>query len=54
MQKVARELNIPLNRVYATGSNQSKVKKVLSLKITTHYDNNTDVVDQLPGVGKLI
>ena len=54
MQKVARELNIPLNRVYATGSNQSKVKKVLSLKITTHYDNNKDVVDQLPGVGKLI
>lgn len=54
MQKVARELNIPLNRVYATGSNQAKVKKVLSLKITTHYDNNKDVVDQLPGVGKLM
>lgn len=54
MQKVAKELNIPLNRVYATGSNQAKVKKVLSLNITTHYDNNKDVVDQLPGVGKLM
>jgi len=54
MQKVARELNIPLNRVYATGSNDGKVKKVLSLKITTHYDNNKDVVDKLPGIGKLI
>ena len=54
MLSTARELGIPLSRVYATGSNKAKVEKVLSLNIGTHYDNNTDVVNQLKGIGKLI
>ena len=54
MLSTARELGIPLSRVYATGSNKAKVQKVLSLDIGTHYDNNTDVVNQLKGIGKLI
>lgn len=54
MLSTARELGIPLSRVYATGSNQAKVQKVLSLDIGTHYDNNTDVVNELKGIGKLI
>ena len=54
MLSTARELGIPLSRVYATGSNKAKVQKVLSLDIGTHYDNNTDVVNELKGIGKLI
>ena len=54
MLSTARELGIPLSRVYATGSNKAKVEKVLSLDIGTHYDNNTDVVNELKGIGKLI
>lgn len=54
MLSTAKELGIPLSRVYATGSNKAKVQKVLSLDIGTHYDNNTDVVNELKGIGKLI
>jgi hypothetical protein len=54
MLSTAKELGIPLSRVYATGSNKAKVEKVLSLNIGTHYDNNIDVVNQLKGIGKLI
>jgi len=54
MLSTAKDLGIPLSRVYATGSNKAKVEKVLSLNIGTHYDNNSDVVNQLKGIGKLI
>ena len=54
MLSTAKELGIPLSRIYATGSNQAKIKKVLSLNIGTHYDNNTDVVNELKGIGKVI
>ena len=42
-----RELGIPDNRVYATGSNKAKVEKVLELGIDKHYDNNADVINEL-------
>jgi soluble P-type ATPase len=53
MYKVADELNIPHFRIYALGNNEVKVFKVKDLGIKTHYDNNPDVIKQLPGVGKL-
>lgn len=53
MYEVADELNIPHFRIYALGSNNVKVFKIKDLGIKTHYDNNTDVIKQLPGVGKL-
>ncbi len=53
MYKVADELNIPHFRIYALGTNEVKVFKVKDLGINTHYDNNPDVIKQLPGVGKL-
>jgi soluble P-type ATPase len=53
MYEVADELNIPHFRIYALGSNEVKVFKVKDLGINTHYDNNPDVIKQLPGVGKL-
>ena len=54
LEEKGKELGIPPNRVFATGSNKAKVAKVLELKIQTHYDNNPDVVKQLPGIGRLI
>jgi len=47
MLNVARELHIPSDRVYATGSNREKVKKVSSLNISIHTDNNPDVITQV-------
>lgn len=49
----AKELGIPLNRVYATGSNTNKILKIKSLNIKTHYDNNENVIKQIQGIGKL-
>lgn len=51
---VANRLGIPDSRVYATGSNEAKIEKIKELGITIHYDNNKDVVDKLPNVGRLI
>jgi len=51
MLTVADELGIPHDRVFATGSNRAKVAKVKSLGIKNHYDNNSDVVKDLPRVG---
>lgn len=49
----AKALNIPENRVYATGSNKAKVEKVQELGITIHYDNNAEVIKELGQVGRL-
>ena len=54
MLKIARRVGIPLERIYAVGSNEAKIEKVKELGITTHYDNNVDVVRALPGVGAMI
>lgn len=52
--KIAKRIGIPENRVHATGSNQKKIWLIQALNITTHYDNNIEVVRALPGVGAII
>jgi soluble P-type ATPase len=47
----AKELNIPLSRVFATGSNKAKIQKIQSLNIKEHNDNNLDVLNQLKELG---
>ena len=54
MLSVADSLGIPASKVYATGSNKAKVEKVNQLGITKHYDNNPDVISQLPKIGKKV
>lgn len=49
----AKSLGIPMNRVYATGSNPNKIAKIKSLGIEEHYDNNENVIKQLDGIGRL-
>ena len=49
---LADELGIPHDKIFATGSNQMKVKKIKSLGITRHYDNNKDVIKQLGRIGQ--
>lgn len=50
---VTDRLGIPRSKVFATGGNHNKVIKVKELGVTIHYDNNQDVVNNLPGIGKL-
>lgn len=51
--RVTDLMNIPRDRVYAAGSNARKIAKVKELGLTAFYDNNTDVIKALPGVGKV-
>jgi hypothetical protein len=51
MLSTARSLNIPISRVYATGSNKAKIEKIKQLGISKHYDNNMDVIKQLEKIG---
>lgn len=48
METTANELGIPLSRIFATGSNPEKIKKIKELG-TFHYDNNQDVINQITG-----
>ena len=51
MIEKAKQIGIPLDNVYATGSNKAKIDKVKELNISKHYDNNIDVVNALKGIG---
>lgn len=54
MLKIAKRIGISERRIYATGSNEKKIELVRALNITTHYDNNIEVVRALKGVGTMI
>jgi hypothetical protein len=47
MLGTAKDLGIPADRVYATGSNKAKVEKISSLGIEIHTDNNPDVITEV-------
>lgn len=51
MLRLARDYNIPGNRVFAVGSNPEKIKKVKDLGIKRHYDNNPNVIRELGSTG---
>jgi hypothetical protein len=53
MLNKAKEIGIDNSKVYATGSNNDKIRKILELKIETHYDNNPKVIEKLGKIGKL-
>jgi hypothetical protein len=54
LKKFADKYKIPYDRIFTTGDNKSKIIKVYELGITTHFDNNPDVINKLPNIGKLI
>lgn len=47
MKKIAEDIGIPLENVFAVASNKKKVQKVKELNLSYFYDNNPDVIDQL-------
>lgn len=51
--KVADKLMIPHSNVFFEGSNQNKIARVKKLGLSTFYDNNPDVINSLPSIGKL-
>lgn len=52
MLSTAEDLGISKNHVFATGSNKAKIEKVKELGITTHIDNNPDVISALGSIGQ--
>jgi hypothetical protein len=52
MLGTAKDLGIPVDRVYATGSNKAKVEKIDSLSIEIHTDNNPDVIKEVNALPK--
>jgi hypothetical protein len=38
---------LPASKIWATDSNKMKVEKIKSLGIRTHYDNNSNVIDDV-------
>ena len=52
MLGVAKDLGIPEDRIYATGSNKAKIEKIKELGIQKHYDNNSDVIKELGSIGE--
>jgi hypothetical protein len=49
----ANKAGILFSRIFATGSNEAKIQKVKDLRIEIHYDNNENVVSELPNIGRL-
>lgn len=47
-------LGVKGSNVFAVGSNEEKVRTVKRLRINKHYDNNPNVIKQLPGIGILV
>jgi hypothetical protein len=43
---------VKLSNVFATGSNKAKIEKIKELGITKHFDNNSDVINELGSVGE--
>jgi len=50
----AESNDIATTNVFAVGNNDAKIAKIAELGIVRHYDNNTDVIDALNGVGILV
>lgn len=42
---------IPADRIFATGSNEAKVRKADELNVGTHYDNKQSVIDKIKEAG---
>ena len=47
----AEKYGIHSSKIFATGSNKQKVRKIKQLNIQKHYDDNEDVIEELGRVG---
>ena len=47
----AEKYNIHPSKIFATGTNVQKIRKIKSLRIRKHYDDNEDVISELGRVG---
>lgn len=54
LYRIAQELGIPTYRVFFTGSNEKKIEKVKQLGLDRFFDNNPEVIKELPNVGVLV
>jgi hypothetical protein len=49
--KITDEYNIPHSNIFATGSNKNKIEKIKELGIDKHYDDNSNVINELGTIG---
>lgn len=54
LYRIAQMLGIPQYRVFMMGSNEKKIEKIKELGLEKFFDNNPDVIRELPNVGELI
>ena len=54
LYRVGQELGIPSYRIFFTGSNEKKIEKVKQLGLNRFFDNNPDVIKELPNIGVLV
>jgi hypothetical protein len=52
MLNTAKDLGVDASKVFATGSNKSKIEKIKELNISKHIDNNPDVIKELGTIGE--
>jgi hypothetical protein len=52
LEAIAEQFGIPNWRVFAEGTNQSKIKRIKELLISKHYDNNLEVLRQIGQIGR--
>jgi hypothetical protein len=52
LKEFASKHGVKLSNVFATGSNKAKIEKVKQLDVSKHYDNNSDVINQLGSIGE--
>ena len=54
IMNTASLLGVKSSNVFATGSNSEKINTIKRLRIGKHYDNNPNVIKELPGIGVLV
>jgi len=51
MERWAEKYGIHSSKIFATGSNQAKIRKIKQLRINKHYDDNEKVIDEVGNIG---
>lgn len=51
LEKWGEKYGIHPSKIFATGSNQQKIRKIKELRIYKHYDDNEDVISELGRTG---
>lgn len=54
LYSIINQFGIPSYNIFVVEDEVEKIRKIKQLRIEVFYDNNSEIIKQLPGVGKLI